>query len=112
MPITNSQAIAFSNNYARRAADKLAQVYFYAKLVVAEWNATSMSALITNTSDVIRDSASPTDDSGTGGDGRQVVTGAEVTAVITRLQEFIADYEATSNAKLTTVLAVSVNPSP
>lgn len=110
MPITNPQAIAFSNNYARRAADRLAQAYFFAKAVVAEWNATGMSALITNTTDVVRDSASPTDDLGTGGDGRLVVTGAKVTNVITRLQEFIADYEASANAKLNTVLAVAVNP--
>jgi hypothetical protein len=110
MAITNPQAIAFSNNYARRAADKLAQAYYFAKLANDEWNATSMSSLITNTSDVVRDSASPTDDNGTGGDGRQVVTGAEVTNVITRLSELIADYEATSNSKLNTVLNVAVNP--
>lgn len=110
MPITNPQAIAFSNNFIRRAADRAAQLYFFAKVVVSDWNAQSMSSLIMNTGDVIRDSASPSDDVGTGGDGRPVITGTEATAIITRLQEFIADYEATSNAKLNTVLAVSVNP--
>ena len=108
--INNPQAISFSNNYGRVAADRLAQAYYFAKLVVDEWNATGMSSLITNTSDVIRDSASPSDDVGTGGDGRNIVTGAEITNVITRCQEIITDFEASSNAKLNTVLNVSVNP--
>lgn len=109
MAITNPQAIAFSNNRLRRAADKLASAYFFAKIVVAEWNANGMSALITNTADVLRDSASPGDDSGTGGDGRTVVTGQELTSIVTRCQELIADMEAGSNAKLNTLLAVAVN---
>ena len=108
MAITNPQAIAFSNDYARRAADHLAQAYFFAKLTVSQWNANSMSSLITNTSDVIRDSASPNDDNGSSGDGRPVVTGTEITNLITRCQEIITDYEATSNAKLNTVLNVAV----
>jgi hypothetical protein len=108
MPITNPQAIAFSNNFARKAADKLAQAYFFAKIAVAEWN--QVSALFPNDTNVLRDSASPTDDLGTGGDGRMIVTGAEMNLLITRLQEKISDYEATSSAKLNTILAVAVNP--
>lgn len=112
MAITNPQAIAFSDQKDRRAADKFAQLYYWAKLVVNEWNAGSLSSLITNTADVIRDSASPTDDIGTGGDGRHVITGAQATAIITRCQELIADFEANNNAKLNTILAVAVNSNP
>lgn len=109
MAITNPEAIAFSNTRIRPAADSLAKLYYRAKQVKQEWDANSMSSLITNTSDVIRDGASPTDDVGTGGDGRHVITGIDATAIITRLSEFITDYEASSNAKLNTVLAVAVN---
>jgi hypothetical protein len=112
MAITNPQAISFSDQRLRRAADKLAQAYYFAKIVKQEWDANSMSSLITNTSDVIRDGASPSDDNGTGGDGRHVVTGAEATAIVTRCNDFITDYEATNNAKLNTILAVAVNPNP
>jgi len=112
MAITNPVAIGFSNNRLRRQADKLAQAYYFAKTVVNEWNANGLSSLITNTSDVLRDTASPTDDVGTDGDGRHVVTGAELTNLVTRCQELITDFEASSNAKLNTILAVATNPQP
>jgi hypothetical protein len=42
-------------------------------------------------------------------DGRNVITGAKATSIITRAMEFITDYEAGSNAKLNTVVQVRVN---
>jgi len=100
--IFNPQAVAFSNTRLRHGADLLAQLYFEAKRTVTAWNALQMSALITNTSDVITD--------GSDTSGRPVITGAQATTIVTRLIEFIADYEASSNAKLTTVLQVAPNP--
>src|SRR3990172_2928615 len=102
MAITNVSAVKFSNEKIRVAADKMFGLYLWAKQVVDEWNATSMSALITNTSDVMMDNSDV--------DGRTQITGADATNVITRLQEIITDYEVTSNAKLNTVVKPSVNP--
>ncbi len=82
-------------------ADAMAQNYMTCKAIVNYWNANSVSSVIANTTDTIADGAAT--------DGRQIITGAMVTNIITRAQEVIADYEATSNAKLYTVLAVAVN---
>lgn len=106
--ITNNVGIAFSNSKIRPVADRIAQYYNFAKSVLDEWNATGMSSIITNNSgDMLEDTAYGTD--GTDGDGRPVVDGSDLNNVITRLQEFITDMEANSNAKLNTVLAVAVN---
>ena len=102
MAITDASAIKFSNEKIRVAADKLYGAYLFAKEVITDWNAVSMSTLITNTSDVISD--------GSITDGRTQITGAEATSVITRLQELVTDYEASSNSKLNTVVKPSVNP--
>lgn len=101
--ITNAEAVRFCNERVRIAADKLAQAYYYAKLVQNEWFANNMSSLIPNNADdtVIDGSAT---------DGRHVITGADVTNVITRCQGLVSDYEASSNAKLNTILNVAVNP--
>jgi hypothetical protein len=102
--ITDAEAIRFCNEWARPAADRLAQRYYTAKALVNEWNARDMVVKIPNTADVI------VDGSGGAGDGRPGVTAAQITAIITRAQELVTDYEATSQAKLNTVLAVAVNP--
>ena len=104
--ITDPQAISFANTKVRVMADLLQSTYWSAKAIVTEWNATSMSALIPNTADPIKDGANPV--TGTA-DGRKPITGAKATSIITRAQEFITDYEASTNAKLNTVEQVSVN---
>lgn len=99
--ITNPQAVVFANEKIRVMADLMASNYLTAKTLVADWNALSMSSLITNTSDNIVD--------GSATDGRSPITGIQATAIVTRAMEIIADYEAGSNAKLNTVLQVKVN---
>ena len=101
MANTNITAITFVNNKARPMADILAKHYYMCKDIVNTWNAQSMATNIPNDATVISDGAAT--------DGRNPVTNAMVTAIITRAQEVIADYEATSNAKLNTVLGVAVN---
>jgi hypothetical protein len=111
MPITNPEAIGFCNNQARKVADLLSQAYYAAKAANAVWVANNYGgALITVGGGVVRDSASPTDDNGTGGDGRPVITGNDVNNLMNRMSELIADYEASGNAKLNTILNVAVNP--
>lgn len=85
MPITNPVAIKFSNEKLRVAADLIAQLDNFAGEIINEWNAQGGTALIPNTSDVLRDSASPSDDVGTGGDGRVIVTGAKLNNIVNRL---------------------------
>lgn len=104
MPITDAEAIKFCNERVRPAADGFAQRYYLAKQIVQEWNARNLAAKIPNTGDVI------VDGSGATGDGRPGITALQATAIITRAQDIVADYEATSSAKLNTVLAVAVNP--
>lgn len=99
--ISNPEAVAFSNNMARKMADAMAQSYYSAKVIVNTWNGDSISAIIPNTSDLIVD--------GSAQDGRNPATGASVTNIITRAMEIVADYEANSNAKLNTVLAMAVD---
>lgn len=99
--ITNPQAILFCNSQVRVMADKMNSSYATAKSIVNNWNALSMSSIITNDTSPIIDGSST--------DGRSPITGAMATAIITRALEIIADYEATSNAKLNTVVQVKVN---
>ncbi len=107
MAIENNEAIIFSDEKLRPLADDLAQLYNKARAALDEWNARGMGSIIVNAEAPLGDSAYGTD--GTDGDGRPVVTGAELTNVVTRLGEFVADMEAGGNAKLNTVLAVAVN---
>lgn len=102
--ITNPQAIAFCNEQARPAADRLAKAYFDALRVVDVWNSFGGSALIPNTTDLVADGSTT--------DGRPPVTGAKINSVITRLLELTTDYEAAGNAKLNTILQVAVNTTP
>ena len=99
--ITDVAAIKFSNEQIRPLADMLASLYYRAKTVVDDWNATTMSGKIPNTTDVLIDGAAE--------DGRTIINGIDATAIITRAQEFITDYEAGSKAKLNTVNKVAVN---
>lgn len=101
MANTNVTAIAFSNGKVRQMADSMAKLYFQCKDIVDIWNSQVMSSNIPNDSTVISD--------GSATDGRNPVTNAMITNIITRAQDIITDYEATSNAKLTTVLGVAVN---
>lgn len=99
--ITDPQAVKFANEKVRVTADLMAQLYYTCKALVNDWNATGLSAKITNTADLIVDGAAT--------DGRNPLTGAQATNIITRAMEVIADYEAGANGKLNTVLAVKVN---
>lgn len=100
--VTDPAAIKFSNEKIRVAADTLESVYWTAKRVITEWFATGINTKFPN------DSTAVVED-GSDRDGRKIIHGADVHNIITRLQEFVTDYEAASNAKLNTVSRVSVN---
>jgi hypothetical protein len=112
MAVTNSQAINFCNEEVRPAADRLAQLYNDAKDVLLKFSANgqNIQALIPNDSTVVNDGSELT--ATPRPDGRPPITGAHVWNIVTRLNEFVIDYEAGSNAKLNTVVAVAVNTLP
>ena len=99
--VTSQEAIKFCNAKVRVAADKLAQAYYFAKLVQQEWFATSMASGIPNDASPILD--------GSATDGRHPITGASATAIVSRCMDLVSDMEAGGNAKLNTILAVAVN---
>lgn len=102
--ITNVQAIAFSDAYLRLRANEICQFYFECKQTLNVYSAQSMSSPITNTSDPIID--------GSATDGRPIVTGAQARSLIDILTAFVADMEASTNAKLNSCLQVASNPQP
>lgn len=98
--ITNPEAVKFCNERVRTAANKLAQLYYSAKSVSQEWTANDLGTIIAyDNADLVID--------GSATDGRHPISGIEVNNLITRLTELVADMEASSNAKLNTVLAVA-----
>ena len=102
--IIDPAAITFCNQEVRPYADAEAQAYWTAKKLLNNWNSLAMSAKIPNDASLIVD--------GSATDGRNAVTGAQITNVITRAQEKIADYEAATNGKLTTITQVAVQTQP
>jgi len=102
MAITSTQSIKFSNEQARVLARRLFDAYSAAKDVLVLWNAQGHSAAIPNDAgEVLSDTAAT--------DGRTVITGADIHLVMVRATELVADYEATSNAKLNSVAKPSNN---
>jgi len=99
--ITNPEAVRFCNERVRVAADKLATAYLFAKAVSAEWYANNLGELLPVSADPVID--------GSAADGRHPITGNDVSNLITRLSELVADYEANDNAKLNTILGIAVN---
>lgn len=89
----------FVASRVRGGASSLAKLYFDSKITIAEWWAAGGNDLVPNTSTVI--------DDGFADNGAPEITGAEVTNIVVRLIEFVADMEANGNAKLNTVLAVA-----
>jgi hypothetical protein len=108
--VTSPLAIQFCNNDIRTAADAEAQLYYKAKDILSRWSANgqNITALIPNDSTIIDDGSQAT--ATPKPDGRPPITGAMVNNIIARLNEFVTDMEAAGNAKLNTIIGVSVNP--
>ena len=75
--IVSPQAIKFSNERIRVAADLIAQLDNLAASILNEWTALGSTALIPNTADNIIDDAA--------GDGRPIITGIKANNIINRL---------------------------
>ncbi len=101
MANTNPQAIAYANNYARRAADTVVSAYLTMKRAVQVWNGQSIVTVIPNDSTVIAD--------GSATDGRAPITDAQVNVLISNMSTLVATFEANANLILNQMLQISVN---
>lgn len=101
---TNPQAIRVVNEKVRPSADKIIQIYFFMKVMQAEYASQGWSALfpVGDPSGEVKDGAAT--------DGRTIVTNGEVNDAITALGAFITFMEQNTNQQLNRFLAVAVNP--
>jgi hypothetical protein len=102
--ITEKRAVVFCNEKIRPIADRYAQIYWLAKIVLTEWNAANLSAIIPSTADVVDDGAAI--------DGRNRITGAMVNGMISNLQLLVNDLEANTQVKLRGLTQVAVHEVP
>jgi hypothetical protein len=101
--ITDPTAVRFCNEQVRVAADKTVQFYWWCKQLKVEYVANpSLATLIPNDSSPLIDGAAQ--------DGRTVLTGADVNAVLTNINALITSLEANSSAILNIFAKVAVNP--
>lgn len=101
MAVNDPQAVAFCNEKIRPLADVLEAAYRTASVVVADWFAQNVPAVLPSDGGQVYDGAEA--------DGRPILQSPDVYNVITRAQELLADYDAAGGAKLNTVLKVAVN---
>ena len=93
--IVDTEAVQFTQTLARPTANAIAYAYWLAKKTLAEWYSNDLSSVITNDTSLVTDG------------NPKPVTGAQVTSVITRASELVTDMEASSSAKLNTLLAAT-----
>lgn len=99
--ITDAQAIKFSNEEMRKAADLMAGAYQQAKAIQIKWIAEGMGAKFPDTADDIMDGAHT--------DGRTILTSANVNELKDALDAFITLMEQNTNAHQVAVVRASVN---
>lgn len=104
--ITDPTAVLFCNTQIRPTADRIVQLYWWAKAVKVLFLANpSLATLLPNdgTATVVDGSAQ---------DGRSAITGADVNTLIANVNAFIVSMEATSSALLNAYTKVAVNIHP
>lgn len=101
--IDNAQAVRFCNEQVRILADILTSALRTAQNVREFYYAHPELGTI------FTDGISEEVSDGSQTDGRPIITGNDVLAIITRADEMNTDYSADNNAKLNTLLRVMVN---
>lgn len=107
MPITNAQAVQFSNAQLRVLADALVSAYWTAKVVVANYYASP--ELGTAYTEGIAEPIADGPNGVPGGDGRQIVTGNDALGLITQASAWVSTCEANGGAVLNVLLGYAVN---
>jgi hypothetical protein len=111
------RAVKFSNEDARVLADLFVSTYNSSKVFQQRWTAQQMGTLIPFTSDLIVDGATVNGVDATGGDGRPLVTCANIEQVFNFASMVVSLFERgtadgsgnVNNAWLNNMLAVAVN---
>ena len=104
MPISNPEAVGFCNAHIRPSADFVSQAYWRAKQMRALWDANEHGLVLTG-NEVVEDGAH-----GANGDGRTVITGNDVAALVSAMQVFTDAIESVGGAYLAAINKVVVNP--
>jgi len=99
--LTDAEVVKFSNERIHPIADELAQLYFRAKAIQAEYQAAGLEKKFVD-GEVLAD--------GSATDGRHPILGQDVKAVMSLIDAYVVDFESGLNAKLNSVLKVAVNP--
>jgi hypothetical protein len=118
--ISDPRAVKFCDEKARPMADQFVTTYRTAVAFMQQWNAQQMGGLIPFSQDVIADKAAPDGVDAAGGDGRPVVTGANIEQVFNFASMIVSAFERgtldntgnANNAWLNNMLAVAVNGQP
>lgn len=98
--ITDPEAIRFTNEVIRPAADKLSGFYYFAEMVVDQFNAKPDMFDRIIKGDDLKDGADV--------DGRPPLTGDQLKTIFTILTDFAADFR--DSGKLNTINSAAVNP--
>lgn len=103
MPITNAQAVKFSNEAIRPMAETLINAYYQAKQTVQSYYADPSlgSAYTAGIAEAVAD--------GSDVDGRPILTGNDALGLITQASAFVDWVEANSNSVLNVLLGCAVN---
>jgi hypothetical protein len=100
--IQSPQAIKFCNEKVRIVADQMSQLYYISKSIKDYWNANNLINIIPYDSmDILED--------GSDKDGRPQINAIQVNNILNRCDEIITLFESDNNARLNTILQVSVN---
>jgi len=103
--ITDVNAVKFCNEQVRPSADRIMQFYWWCKGLQVQWASQGLAAKIPNDATALVVDGSATD-------GRTPITGADVIAMLTNLQNLVNSMEANSSLILLQFAKVSVNPRP
>lgn len=89
--MNNPQVVKFSNEQARRAADRFGGLYFTAKELCDAWDAQGLDPLVPDTAEAIED--------GSAQDGRPPMTCGRLRVLVAYCRAFVSRAEFTSLAQ-------------
>jgi hypothetical protein len=104
---TNQQAINFCNAKLRPVLDAWGTAILSGQVLVQQWNAQDLVAVIPNDANLVQDGATPAP--GNTADGRPPITDAQVNLMISNITVQLAGFTANSDVLLNQFLSWMVN---